>query len=202
MPRITAQREADRRARILRAARAAFVEKGFHRASIDDVVAASGISVGAIYNYYPTKDELIRACIVGAVEVEAEAMLQDARAAATLSERLDRVLRDWWRFTIETEGGPAFLAEAWGEASRRPAIRELMAHRAARGTAMIATMVRECVERGELPAGIDPDALAATFAALTDGMVLEHVVSGGALRFDEARRRADLVLRAALQAPG
>ena len=200
MPRISAEREEATRRRILRAARQVFVEKGFHRASIDDVVAAAGLSVGAIYTYFPNKDELIRASILDANREESEAVLSDTRAAGTVDERLDRAIMGWWRYTIEAEGAPAFLAEAWGEASRRPLIRDLLARRFERGVTMTSVMLRECVERGDLPARIEIDALARTMGALTDGMVLEYVVSAGSLRFEDARCRIRLVLESAIDA--
>ena len=200
MPRISAEREEATRRRILRAARQVFVEKGFHRASIDDVVAAAGLSVGAIYTYFPNKDELIRASILDANREESDAVLSDTRAAGTVDERLDRAIMGWWRYTIEAEGAPAFLAEAWGEASRRPLIRDLLARRFERGVTMTSVMLRECVERGDLPARIEIDAFARTMGALTDGMVLEYVVSAGSLRFEDARCRIRLVLDAAIDA--
>jgi len=199
MPRISAEREEATRRRILKAARVVFVEKGFHRASIDDVVAACGLSVGAIYTYFANKDELIRASILDANREESDAVLADTRAAGSVGERLDRGIRGWWRYTSEAEGAPAFLAEAWGEASRRPLIRDLMARRHERGITMTSMMFRECVERGDLPARVDVDALSRTIAALTDGMVLEYVVSGGTLRFEDAQNRIRLVLEAAIE---
>jgi AcrR family transcriptional regulator len=51
VPRTTAAHEAERRQHVLAAARRAFVATGLHEASIDDVVAESGVSVGAIHNY-------------------------------------------------------------------------------------------------------------------------------------------------------
>jgi AcrR family transcriptional regulator len=199
MPRISAEREEATRRRILQAARQVFVEKGFHRATIDDVVIASGLSVGAIYSYFPNKDELIRASILAANRDESDAVLADTRAAGSVMDRFDRAIRGWWRFTIEAPGAPAFLAEAWGEASRRPLVRDLMAVRLERGITMTLIMLRECVEHGELPADIDVDALARTIGALTDGMVLEYVVSGGSLRLEDARNRIRLVLDAAIR---
>jgi TetR/AcrR family transcriptional regulator, transcriptional repressor of aconitase len=199
MPRISAEREEATRRRILKAARQVFVQKGFHRASIDDVVAACGLSVGAIYTYFPNKDELIRASILDANREESDALLADTRAAGSVGDRLDRGIRGWWRYTIEAEGAPAFLAEAWGEATRRPLIRDLMARRYERGITMTSIMFRECIERGDLPTRIDVDALARTIGALTDGMVLEYVVSGGTLRFEDAQNRIRLVLEAAIQ---
>jgi AcrR family transcriptional regulator len=197
MPRISAEREEATRRRILKAAHQVFVEKGFHRASIDDVVAACGLSVGSIYTYFPNKDELIRASILAANKQESDAILADTQAAGSMWERLDRAIDGWWKYTIEVPGGPAFLAEAWGEASRNSVVREFMALRYERGLTVIAIMLRECISHGELPAGLDVDALARTLGALLDGMVIECVTTGGLLRRVEARRRVRLVMEAA-----
>ncbi len=45
---------------ILTCARRLFVEKGYHRVSIPDIVKASGISTGAIYNLFSSKEQLAR----------------------------------------------------------------------------------------------------------------------------------------------
>lgn len=197
MPRISAQREEATRQRILRAARQVFVEKGFHRANIDDVVAASGLSVGAIYGYFKNKDELIRESILSANREESEAILADTQAAGSMWERLSRAIRGWWAYTIEAPGSPVFLTEAWAEASRRPAIREFMALRYERGLTVLAVLLHGCISRGELPAELDVDALARTLGALLDGMVIEYVVTGGSLRRADAEKRVRLVMEAA-----
>ena len=196
MPRISAEREEATRQRILKAAFRVFIEKGFHRASIDDVVAACGLSVGAIYNYFPNKDELIRASIDDTGRQETEALLADTQAVGSIWDRMERAMGGWWRGTIEIPGGPAFLADAWSEASRRPLIRDLMARRFERSVMFSTVILRESVNRGELPPDLDVDGLARMFAALLDGMVLEYVFSGGTLRLVDAVNRVRLVMAA------
>src|SRR4051794_10313732 len=61
MPRVTPAHEREVRDRIVRASLRVFAEKGFDRATMQDVVRASGLSVGAIYTYFRSKDELILA---------------------------------------------------------------------------------------------------------------------------------------------
>ena len=80
MPRITAEREEATRQSILRAARDVFVAKGFHEATTHDVARAAGLSVGSIYTYFASKDELIRECILAANKAESDAVLQDLRS--------------------------------------------------------------------------------------------------------------------------
>ncbi|AVX30437.1 transcriptional regulator, TetR family [Carboxydocella thermautotrophica] len=46
--------------KIYNVARKLFVEKGYHRTSIPDLVKASGVSIGAIYHHFPSKEELAR----------------------------------------------------------------------------------------------------------------------------------------------
>jgi hypothetical protein len=46
---------------ILDAARACFARNGFHATSMQDVVVESGLSMGAVYRYCKTKDDLIQA---------------------------------------------------------------------------------------------------------------------------------------------
>ena len=44
--------------RILEAAREEFLEKGFERASLRRIVKEAGVTTGAFYRYYPTKEAL------------------------------------------------------------------------------------------------------------------------------------------------
>src|SRR5437870_13477467 len=46
----------DRRTQILDAALVRFAKRGFHRASMHDISAEDGISVGLIYRYFENKD--------------------------------------------------------------------------------------------------------------------------------------------------
>ncbi|HXH82124.1 MAG TPA: helix-turn-helix domain-containing protein, partial [Candidatus Tectomicrobia bacterium] len=44
------------RERILEAALDVFARKGYHRASVADIVRASRTSKGAVYHHFPTKE--------------------------------------------------------------------------------------------------------------------------------------------------
>jgi AcrR family transcriptional regulator len=55
--------EAERRAQILRAARAIFIERGYLAARVEDIAARAGISKGAVYFYFDSKRELFDALV-------------------------------------------------------------------------------------------------------------------------------------------
>ena len=61
MPKVTQAHLDARRQQIVDAARARFASHGFARTSMSDLVTASGLSTGAIYRYFASKDEIVTA---------------------------------------------------------------------------------------------------------------------------------------------
>lgn len=61
MPKLSDQAMQDRRVQIIAAARRAFAAKGLSKVTLRDVFRESGMSAGAVYNYFESKDDLILA---------------------------------------------------------------------------------------------------------------------------------------------
>lgn len=61
------RRKADRPTEIVQAAMAVFAEKGFAAAKLDEIAARAGVSKGALYLYFETKDDLFRAVVRDAI---------------------------------------------------------------------------------------------------------------------------------------
>jgi AcrR family transcriptional regulator len=68
---------------ILDAALALFTERGFAATKVDDIAAAAGLSKGAVYLYFPSKEALLEGLVHRAVEPVADL------AVARLSDRSD-----------------------------------------------------------------------------------------------------------------
>lgn len=54
--------------RLLAAGRVVFVERGYHRSRVDDVVEAAGLSHGAFYRYFDDKEALARPLVAAAMD--------------------------------------------------------------------------------------------------------------------------------------
>src|ERR1041385_4984849 len=78
----------DRRTQILDAAVACFAKRGFHQASMHDISAEAGISVGLIYRYFHNKEAVI-AAMADRHKKEIQKVLERAHEAPTLLESLD-----------------------------------------------------------------------------------------------------------------
>ncbi|SPM39442.1 transcriptional regulator [Mycobacterium numidiamassiliense] len=121
MPKVTSEYRAERRAHIMAAARRCFVRDGFHAASMQDLVEEAGMSSGAMYRYFASKDAVIEAIAVDnldqVVAVLARAIGDGASPQAAIAAVLE--------FVTMRHGDDGFAAIAvlvWSEALRNPAL--------------------------------------------------------------------------------
>ncbi|KLU08304.1 MULTISPECIES: TetR/AcrR family transcriptional regulator [Kocuria] len=68
MPRVSQQYKDERRREIVAAASRCFLEHGFGGASMHRIIAATGLSAGALYNHFPSKHELVVASARAALD--------------------------------------------------------------------------------------------------------------------------------------
>ena len=207
MPRISAEHEAAVRERIVRAAVAVFGEKGYHRATIADVVARSGLSVGAIYTHFRNKEELfLRSCDLISGRGLDELAIRLAPLTGT-AERLGAALAYFVETIDEFDGEPGqvTLVRAWAEADGEPGVREMLVRRRERLVGAAQLLLHEGIARGDLPAWLDVDGFARAFTGLLDGLLLQRIEAGEGFRPAEAVRRArsvmDVLLAAATAQP-
>jgi AcrR family transcriptional regulator len=206
MPKVTAAHEAAVRERIIGAALGVFAERGFHGATMQDVVRASGLSVGAIYTYFSGKAELFLASCDLTSDQAVEELTSRLDPSASTAERLAVAVGFFLDSTVavgDTFDSPALLVQAWAEARHEPAVRETLVRRREQLVTLSRMLIADGIARGELPAWMDVDATAAASTALLDGLILQRIEEGAAFRRDEAERRAraflDLALAAAAQ---
>ena len=196
MPRLSPAQEQQVRDRIIRAAVEVFSEKGYHRATIADVVARSGLSVGAIYTHFTGKDQLfLQSCDL----ISGQGLDELAIRLAPLTSAAER-LRAAIAYYVETiddfQGAPGQvgLVRAWAEVGDEPSVRGMLVRRRERLVGAAQLLLREGIARGELPAWIDVDALARGFLALLDGLLLQRIEAGDSYRPEDSIRRATALL--------
>lgn len=125
MPKVTDAHREQRRQQILTAAWDLFGHNGFHATSMSEIIAASGLSAGAVYLYFRSKEELIvaiaRTALGTARAVSAE--LLQAPAAVAPGEAVVRIIGGLQ--SLQRRAGGVMYAvaiQAWAEAVRNPTI--------------------------------------------------------------------------------
>lgn len=196
MPRVSAAHEQEVRARILSAAAQVFSRKGYHSSTIADIVRESGLSVGAIYSYFSGKDELIRLTCDHVATRGLDELAHRLAPARTTAERLAIAVALYIETIDDYDGDPGqvSLVQAWAEADREPGVREMLAARRERLAGAGQLLLRQGVLAGELPAGLDVDAVTRGLLALLDGLLLQRIEAGAAYRPADLERRAGAIV--------
>ncbi len=203
MPRVSAAHEQEVRDRIVTGALRVFSEKGYHGSTIADVCRESGLSVGAIYTYISSKEELFRLSCDLISARGLDELSQRLVSATTTAERMTIAIGLYIETIDEYEGAPGqvSLIQAWAEADREPGVREMLAARRERLVGAGQFLLYQGIASGELPAWLDVDAVTRGFLGLLDGLLLQRIEAGSAYRPSDLQDRAgamlDLMLAAA-----
>ncbi|WP_343710568.1 TetR/AcrR family transcriptional regulator [Mycobacterium sp.] len=173
MPKVTQQYRAERRAQVMAAARRCFVRDGFHAASMQDLVEEAGMSSGAVYRYFPSKDAVIEAIaaenLAQVVTVLEKAIEDGASPPAAIATVLEFVTRR------HTEDGFAAIALlVWSEALRNPT---LAAHLRDATASALAALGDPKPGRGEHDS-LDPTALADLLLCVLPGYLMRLALGG------------------------
>jgi len=180
MPRVDDRYLASRRRQIMDAAAACFARDGFHRTTMASIVAETGLSAGAIYRYFPAKEDIVAAIAAEHHSREA-AVLAEATAAADPGD----VLRDLARVSLGRLADPAeqqwrrVTIQLWGEALRDDRVMRIVRSGLDEPIEIIAALLRRGQADGSVPAGIDPDSAARVCAAIFQGLVLQQAWDPG-----------------------
>ncbi len=182
MPKVTPQYRDARRDQILSAARRCFLRNGFHATSMQDLFAEAGLSSGAVYGYFPSKDDVIIAIAEENVRHVVE-MIHDV-ATGEPGRPIGTVLADM--ITVvrakDAEEGLAGLAVlAWSEALRNPVLASRFADLFAQIRADLTEIAREHQRTGNLPREVPAESLAAVFLSVVPGYILQLATLGSAV---------------------
>lgn len=179
MPRVDDSYLQSRRRQIMDAAVVCFARDGFHRATMQDIVAETGLSAGAIYRYFPAKEDIV-AAIAAEHHTREAAVLADAGTAAP-----GDVLRDLARVSLGRLADPAeqqwrrVTIQLWGEALRDERVMLIVRSGLDEPIEIIAGLLRRGQADGSVPAGIDPQSAARVCAAIFQGLVLQQAWDPG-----------------------
>ncbi|WP_067823538.1 TetR/AcrR family transcriptional regulator [Nocardia inohanensis] len=179
MPRVSAEHLERRRQQILDAAQTCFARKGLHTTTMQDVFTESGLSAGAVYRYFKSKDD-----IIAALTTEATVDLRAALTEAVYSDPLPtppeliRTIAETIVRLSESDGPVRLIPQAWALALTDANIADYVRT----NIGGIRRLWREYAERmrelGWLPADTDLDAVAMAFLGLLPGFILQHLILG------------------------
>ena len=157
-----------RRCEILEAAAGCFIRRGFHQTGMQEICAAAGMSPGALYRYFDSKEAIIEA-IAEAEQRENATLLADLAESPDPVAGLEAVVEAVLLAYADPDEG-RLAVEVLAEAARNPRVAEGFL----RNAAELKAGVVAALEAGQAEGAVDPGLAVAPAAevliALLDGL--------------------------------
>lgn len=192
MPKIGPELRAARRRQFIDAARTLASDTGFRTLTVDDVCAQAGMSKGAFYVHYESKQSLLTAMLEQ--EIAAVTEVLDALEAGSLTA-LERI-RVFVRTMVERAADPAEVqlrAELWSQGGVDGELRERIAEAVRVRRVRLANFATAGAASGEL-VEVPANAFGAVLVALVDGLLLHHSVDPTGFRWENIARVVEILL--------
>lgn len=179
MPKISDERRAERRDAIIDAARACFERGGLHATTMNDIIRRSGLSAGAVYGYFASKEELIHAALttsmasLGATLAPILVSKPPLPPAEFIRELTGAIQRFAKRDDIDVT---RLAMHGWSEVQRDDALRatlQAIYGELRQQLAGVAERWRAC---GMISADADPDEVASLLFSLVLGFVAQSAI--------------------------
>jgi len=182
MPKVVPEYKEEARSRILDAANKVFAERGYHEATMEDIAKRLGVSKGAIYLYFSSKEDLFEAMVKTAPQAFKEILYSsfggETNPVQSATEFFDKMLK-------LSASNPGLSFEILSEASRNPTLRRILKQNHAEYEEVLTSFLAEGQKRRFVGDNLDIRPLANSLIALWNG--LETLLVSG-LTVEEARR--------------
>jgi AcrR family transcriptional regulator len=174
MPKVNEEHRELRRPAILDAALTCFDRRGLHGTTMQDIVAESGLSAGAIYTYFESKNAIIAAIAADRHAGERELLdaalaIDDPRAAV---HAFVNGFFDWFTDADEQRRRRVNVY-VWAEALHSPEVGTIVSEGIA-PIAEVTVAIEAAARAGRFPEHIDPESFARAIVALIQGFVLQQ----------------------------
>jgi AcrR family transcriptional regulator len=187
-----------RRSQILDAAVDVFARKGFHKARMDDIVAESGLSKGALYWYFTSKDELIRAILDRFFDSEMKDLAGLVSAGGSAFLRLEQVQRQVGTDLARFNRLLPITFEFYAVASRQEGVQAALQGYFEKYRRLLTALIQQGIDRGEFQP-VDADQIALVLIALFEGTLLLNVLDPQAVDWSVTSEAGLKWLMAAIQ---
>ena len=142
-----------------------------------DIASAIGVTQGAVFKHFPTKDAIWLAAMGWVREQLLAALIQAAQAAATPLASLGAVFRAHVAFVASHPSVPRLifheLQQPTDSLVKQEARTLLQAYRK-----LLISLLAAAAERGQVPADLDQEAAATLFVGIVQGLVMQSMLSG------------------------
>jgi len=177
MPVSRAERRDQQMQRIMDAAKSCFVRHGFQGASMQQICSECGMSPGALYRYFSSKEAIVEAiCAVDRKE-DADSFIALLSNPSVVDGLVDAAVAHIRH--IHERNNAALFAEIRAESMRNEAVRETCDLSRGPVAEIIHAHLHQAIDRGEIAPVVDIMSLMGVLMAVGEGMALNDLPALG-----------------------
>ena len=178
MPKVTEAHLETRRQQILEAAFACFSRQGFHQTTMQDICHEAGLSPGAVYRYFASKEEIIEACCGQCLEANMSIITATEQMDDTLEILDELAQRAFGELDQpETYAGLCLNVQWWSEALRSPELKEtLRRSEVDLWMSALAQIIGRAQGLAEINPDLNAEAAARVLLSMWQGFVLQKAL--------------------------
>ena len=197
------ERQAQTREQLVEAAAKVFARRGYHRATVDEIAAEAGFTIGALYSNFETKEKLFLAIAdrqvesrVGEISAVADAAVADGEGEA--GEEAAAQLR---AFLEADPDWPLLFYEFWSLSVRNPEMGDELAKRRNAIRDALADTLQRVARHHDFKLRFPAPVRATAVAASLNGLAFERAADPDALPDEVFAEFVTAVLGCAIAAP-
>jgi AcrR family transcriptional regulator len=173
MPKLKPEVQNARRERILEAAEACFARAGFHRTTMHDICREAGVSPGALYVYFDSKEALI----AGIAERDRAEFAERFTALAAAPDFLEALKAMGEQYFVEEPAHKRLMCILIGlESTRNPRIREIFERVDRFISDSFEGLFQRMKDEGRIAPVLEVPALTKAFTIICDGIFWQRAV--------------------------
>jgi len=195
-------RSEETRQRILDVAARLFSDKGFDATGVAEICDASGVSKGAFYHHFPSKQTVFLQLLQDWLSGLDTQMTRTAQNASDVPSALLAMATEMKDVFTAADGRVHLFLEFWQQAGRHPDVWKEFIAPYRRYQQFFARIIEKGVAEGSLRA-VDPQEAGHTLVALAVGVVVQGVLDPRAAAWDQVTRSAvQLLIEGMAARPG
>ena len=167
------RRALETRKRILDAANVVFARRGYGGASVDEILAEAGLSKGAFYHHFQSKEALFQVLLADRARQCTERMAESITPGASVAESVHAMLSAGWTFLTADPGWAGIQMEFWVHATRERWAQEAMAESLQQCQSFLSNAIADAQKTGRITSELDPEVAARLMLALNDGIMVQ-----------------------------
>jgi TetR/AcrR family transcriptional regulator, transcriptional repressor for nem operon len=191
----------DTRHMILRRAAELFNRQGYFGASLSDIMEATGLEKGGIYNHFGSKEDLALEAFDYAVGLVRDEFADAVRGKRDAIERLKGIVGVFRRMPQgwPVPGGCPVMNTAVEADDAHPLLRQRAQQTMDEWRGFIRQTTERGIEKGQIRPEVDPEVLATLLISTLEGAVMMSKLYGDSTYITSAADHLDLYLETAIR---